>query len=91
MPRRASCPLVMVDWEDSTQPVAKWRFLTDVPRDESPHLCRSVGWLIVDTKKTKVLAPNFGAINAPEQLQVSGTITIPARAIRRIVKLREPK
>lgn len=84
---RTKCPLVMIEWEDSTQPHSAWRFLEDVGT-AVPVVCRSVGWLIGDGK-TKVLAPNMGAIDL-SSVQVAGTITIPARCVRRVVRLREP-
>lgn len=79
----------MLDWEDSARPSPAWRHLSDID-DQCPILCRSVGWLLVDNTKVKVLAPNMGAINEPDNLQAAGVIVIPARAVLRIVRLREP-
>lgn len=79
----------MLEWEDSRQPSPSWKHLRDVGATV-PVLCRSVGWLIVDNKRTKVLAPNMGDIEGGDSMQVSGTLTIPSRAVRRIVKLKDP-
>ena len=85
-----SCPLVMIEWEDSAQPSPNWRHLQDAGTP-TPIVCRSVGWLIVDTARVKVIAPNMGAIDDPTSIQMSGTITIPTRCVRRTVRLKEPK
>ncbi len=78
--------LVLIEWEDSTQPVAGWAYLSD-------HMfttvvkCASVGWLIHDGEDVKTLAPNIGHMNAEESAQASGVIRIPARAITRVARL----
>lgn len=80
----------MVEWEDSAQPIAAWKHLADL---EAPSIikCVSVGWLVSDTKNTKALAPNMGAVDDATNLQISGMITIPARAITKITRLQEPR
>lgn len=83
------CPLVMVEWEDSAQPVPDWTYLVDFPKPAVVH-CVSVGWLIHDGADVKALAPNMGDIGA-ESMQVSGVFRIPARCIVRIVEMDEPK
>lgn len=51
----SDCPLVMIEWEDSAQPIAQWQFLSDL---ELPGVvrCVSVGWLVRDDH-VKALAP----------------------------------
>lgn len=41
------CPLVRVEWLDSSQPISSWKFLADY-RDNPgrPLKCVSVGWMI---------------------------------------------
>lgn len=91
MPASKSCPLVLVEWEDSAQPVPRWRYLSDIPTAPSPVLCRTTGWLLVDSKRVKVIAQSLGAIGEDaETAQASGVMTIVASAVRRIWRLKEP-
>ena len=83
------CPLVMVKWLDSVQPVSRWQHLEDVGHP-SVVTCVSVGWLISDTDDAKSLAPNMASTD-PDSLQVSGVITIPSRCILKVARLKEPK
>jgi hypothetical protein len=87
--RSNTCPLVMIEWEDSAQPIPAWRFLADF---EAPGIivCASVGWMIRDDDQMKALAPNMGALNDENSVQVSGVIQIPTRCVRRITPLSEP-
>ena len=87
--KRNSCPLVMIEWEDSAQPLPSWSHLAGF---EAPGVivCASVGWLILDDKKMKAIAPNLGGFNSDDNLQVSGVIQIPTRCVLRITKLAEP-
>lgn len=84
-----SCPLVLIEWEDSARPVAAWAYLADF---EKPSVvkCVSVGWLIHDDADVKALAPNMGELGNADALQVSGVIRIPARCVTRLVRLAEP-
>jgi len=83
------CPLVMIEWEDSAQPIARWQFLSDL---ELPGVvrCVSVGWLVRDDQ-VKALAPNMGAIDDEAAMQASGIIQIPESCVIKVTKLREPK
>jgi len=80
--------LVLIEWEDSSQPLSSWFRIDDLP--EPSHVeCVSVGWLIHDGQETKMLAPNMGDTDSKENIQASGIIRIPARAIKRIAPLAE--
>ena len=79
-------PLVLIEWEDSAQPVSGWSWIDDHTW-ENIVKCQSVGWLIHDGKEVKSLAPNMGNLGVDESIQVSGVIRIPARSITRQVKL----
>ena len=81
-------PLVLVEWEDSTQPVPQWKYLADYEKAGAVK-CASVGWLIQDDKHTKALAPNIGDLGTDDSAQASGVIRIPVRCITRIVRLKE--
>ncbi len=74
--------LVLIEWEDSAQPVPSWQWLSAY---EEPYIvkCRSVGWLIHDGERVKALAPNLGTLD-DEDAQVSGVIRIPAKAVTAI-------
>lgn len=64
--------LVLIEWLDSRQPESQWQYTSDV-KGGGHLVCRSVGWLLKDSKKTKVLAQNFG----DDAQQVSGVMRIP--------------
>ena len=87
--RSNSCPLVMIEWEDSAQPIPAWSFLASF---EAPGTirCVSVGWLIRDDGQMKDLAPNMGAIDDENSVQVSGVIQIPTRCVLNTTRLSEP-
>lgn len=80
--------LVMVEWEDSAQPIPSWSHLASF---EAPGTvrCASVGWLIRDDAGMKALAPNMGGIT-DDSLQVSGVIQIPTSCVLRVTQLEEP-
>jgi len=82
------CPLVLIEWEDSVQPLPTWLWLSQC--DEfSFVICQSVGWLIHDGEQVKALAPNLSVCSDQEDAQISGLIRIPARSIRKVVVLME--
>lgn len=85
----ASCPLVLVEWEDSAQPIPGWAYLSSF---EAPGIirCASVGWMIRRDKEMTVLAPNMGGLNDERSLQVSGVIQIPTSCVLRVTELSEP-
>jgi hypothetical protein len=77
--------LVLIEWEDSTQPQGAWTWLEQWDVPARVVRCRSVGWLVCDSEDVKVLAPNLGECGS--EYQVSGVIRIPARSIVKIVRL----
>jgi hypothetical protein len=79
----------MIEWEDSAQPIPSWSYLASF---EAPGTirCVSVGWLIHDDAQMKALAPNMGAIDDEDSVQVSGVIQIPTRCVIKETKLSEP-
>lgn len=82
-----NCPLVIVTWEDSAQPVSAWRHLHDLPKFAAIE-CTSVGWLLQDDDKIKVLAQSLGHVNE-ENVQGAGMMTIPTRCVLKMEKLVE--
>ena len=77
--------LVMVEWEDSAQPVSDWQWVETYEVPETV-LCVSVGYLIADTTDALALAPNIGDVGR-ERIQASGIIRIPRCAVQRIADL----
>lgn len=78
----------MIEWEDSAQPIPSWSYLTSF---EAPGTirCVSVGWMIRDDDQMKALAPNMGAIDDENSVQVSGVIQIPTRCVLHITAICE--
>jgi hypothetical protein len=87
--RSNACPLVMIEWEDSAQPIPAWQLLSDFEGGETLR-CASVGWLIRDDAEMKAVAPNMGAVNHENSVQVSGVIRIPTRCVLKVTRLSEP-
>jgi|ERR1017187_7005920 hypothetical protein len=79
--------LVLIEWEDSHSP-AGWQTL-DAPFEDRALVCRSVGWLVLDGARAKVLAPHLNNAEPGVLLQGSGIITIPTRAVLRVASLEE--
>lgn len=74
--------LVLIEWLDSRQPEAGWQHTRGV-KGGGACKCQSVGWLIKDGKKVKVLAANM----ADGHDQVSAVIRIPACCVVRMSEL----
>ena len=79
--------LVMVDWVDSAQPYAGWRYLRDLPELEVVR-CETVGWLVARDDQVLMLAQNLGDIGS-ESAQASGLMRIPAACVTRVTELFE--
>lgn len=79
----------MIEWEDSAQPIPTWAYLSSF-EPAGAIRCVSVGWLIRDDDRLKVVAPNMGSVDDERSLQVSGMIQIPTCCVLRITRLEEP-
>jgi hypothetical protein len=84
-PPKAPYPLVVVEWEDSAQPISAWQWVDDY-REPEILKCLSVGYLITETDTAIALAPNLGDVTR-EKAQACGIIRIPQRAITRTWRL----
>lgn len=73
-------PLVLIEWEDSAQPISGWSWLESFDSFEIVR-CQSVGWLIHDGDDVKALAQNMGNLGNEDSAQVSGVIRIPTRCV----------
>lgn len=78
--------LVLLEWEDSHHS-AGWQPIEGI-RDEV-LVCQSVGWLIYDGERSKVVAPHLSHPEAEIEAQGNGFMTIPARCVLRVVELQE--
>jgi len=83
-------PLVLIEWEDSAQPIPGWSWLDSFDSFEVVR-CQSVGWLIHDGADVKALAQNLGNLGNENSAQVSGVIRIPTRCIVGIRSLDTPR
>jgi hypothetical protein len=72
--------MVLVEWEDATQPIPDWISAADI--DDKPTICKTVGWLVRKANGNIVLA--MGQTDD----HLNGVATIPTSAIRRMVELR---
>lgn len=77
--------LVLIEWLDSSQPVASWRFMADI-EEPVPHRCQTVGHLLHDTENVKVVAVSIAG-NDGEWDQACGVMTIPTCAVVKMVRL----
>lgn len=69
-------PLVYIEWEDSYGCSSDWEDLENC--SPAPMVCRSVGWLIHDDQKVKVVVPHLTQTDHPNSsLQGCGDMTIP--------------
>ena len=83
-------PLVYIEWEDSYGCSSEWESIENCSPEVS--VCQSVGWLIHDGEKCKVVVPHLNMPNHPNvKRQGCGDMTIPASAILRIAQLTPPK
>jgi len=87
---QTDCPLVIIRWQDSAQPISGWKHLSDLPRTR-PIECASVGWLLKDDDDIKVICQSVGDLHNLKNAQASGIMTIPARCVISIERLSEEK
>ncbi len=77
--------LVLIEWEDSAQPVSAWQWVDAYEIPETVR-CISVGYLIGQNRKALAVAPNLGDLTG-ESIQASGIIRVPRTSVRRLVEL----
>jgi hypothetical protein len=82
------CPLVIIRWQDSAQPIPAWRHLSQLPATRAIE-CATVGWLLKDDADVKVLCQSVGDLDSPQNAQASGIMTIPTRCVISIERLTE--
>lgn len=80
--------LVLIEWEDSQLGFQGWKQVHDQPH-EMP-LFTSVGFLIHEDERCKVLYPHVKQTEDDDDLSGSGDILIPVSAIKRVFELPIP-
>ena len=81
--------LVLIEWEDS-HGNGEWQEIGGSIEDRA-LVCRSVGWLVLDGKRAKVIAPHINQAEPGVESQGCGIMTIPTAAIISITKLAAPR
>lgn len=74
-------PLTVITWEDSRQQEVGWQWLEDYTPKEVCK-CTTVGYLIHDDDKVKVLAQSMA-----DDDQISGVTHIPTCCVTKLTKL----
>jgi hypothetical protein len=80
-------PLVMVEWEDASRLNDGWMDLAAVP-DPYAHRCVTVGFLLSENERGKILVPTIGDVEHAENSHTYGGMMIPISAIIRERRLR---
>ncbi len=81
--------IVLIEWVDSHSGKG-WQTLEELETKAVPLYCRSVGWLIKETKDCKVITPHIaGEENGDIMLQGCGDMVIPTKAIVKVKILRD--
>jgi hypothetical protein len=77
--------LVLIEWEDSQLGYQGWKFIEDI-KTQVPVVL-SVGFLIHEDEKCKVLYPHLQLEQDGEAKSGSGDILIPASAIKKVTEI----
>lgn len=83
----AEYPLVLIEWIDASRISDGWIDLRDMP-GPAPQKCVSVGFLMGDDKRGKIVVPTVADVEHPKNQHVYGGMLIPASAIISIKRLR---
>lgn len=78
--------LVLVDWIDS-HAGRGWQSAEQLERAAEPMRCRSVGWLLKNTKECAVIVPHISGVDSGQMMTGCGDLSIPHAAITRIKTL----
>ena len=77
--------LVLIEWEDSQLGYQGWKIVSEQPND-IPHFI-SVGFLVHEDEKCKILYPHLKNTDDFEELSGSGDIKIPNSAIIKMTEI----
>jgi len=78
-------PLVVIEWEDSQLGFQGWKFINE-QEFKVPTLF-SVGFLVHEDDKCKVLYPHIKPMADEEDISGSGDILIPNSAIKKVTQI----
>ncbi len=79
--------LVLIEWVDAHSH-DRWVEIEVSVESCETALIRSVGWLLKKTKNCVTIAPHISKVGSIDS-HVSGDMTIPAKAIRKMTVLRQ--
>ena len=83
--------LVLIEWLDA-HAGRGWQTTENIEAAAAPLVCRSVGWLLKDTKECKLIVSHLGGEeNAKYFMLGCGDLTIPTCAIVKMTVLRESR
>lgn len=81
--------LVLIEWEDSHALTAGGWMHLDGAWSTEPRIIYSVGWLVADDARSKIIVPHRNDETPNTLAQGAGVISIPTRCVVRIVALCE--
>jgi hypothetical protein len=73
-------PLMLIEWVDSSRLGEGWLDLSAIG-EPNPHKCVSVGFLIKENERGKILVPTVADVKNPANRHTHGGIMIPACSI----------
>jgi len=73
-------PLLIVEWVDASRLSDGWVDLAAVP-DPYPHRCVTVGFLLSENERGKILVPTIGDVEHAANSHTYGGMMIPTTAI----------
>jgi hypothetical protein len=73
-------PLMLIEWVDSSRLGNGWLDLDEI-HDPDPHTCVSVGFLVKENERGKILVPTVADIKNPANRHTHGGIMIPSCSI----------
>ena len=80
-------PLVLIEWIDASRVSDGWVDIAEVTEPD-PHKCVSVGFLVRENKRGKMIVPTVADVEHPDNRHVYGTMMIPSSAILSVRQLR---
>jgi hypothetical protein len=73
-------PLMLIEWVDSSRLGGGWLDLDEI-KEPDPHLCVSVGFLVKENERGKILVPTVADVKNAANRHTHGGIMIPACSI----------
>ena len=76
----AGYPLVVIEWVDASRLSNGWMDHADIP-EPYLHRCFSVGFLVSENAKAKIVVPTIADVDHPDNRHTYGGMMIPKSAI----------